>query len=78
MTAKEEQQNRELYQSNEIGSSHQDMGKPNILVPLATAVYFRGVVKILHVIHQPNYLALCTGASSTYHRQSKSSRIPTK
>ena len=60
MTAKEEQQNRELYQSNEIGSSHQDMGKPNILVPLATAVYFRGVVKILHVIHQPNYLALCT------------------
>ena len=50
-----------------------DVGQPNILVPLVTAVYFRGVVKILHVIHQPNYLA-----SSTYHRQSKSSRVPTK
>ena len=55
-----------------------DVGQPNILVPLETAVDFRGVVKILHVIHQPNYLALCTEASSTYHRQSKSSRVPTK
>ena len=55
-----------------------DVGQPNILVPLATAVDFRGVVKILHVIHQPNYLALCTANSSTYHRQSKSSRVPTK
>ena len=64
MTAREEPQNRELYQSNEIGIG--DVGPPNILVPLATAVYFRGVVKILHVIHQPNYLALCTEASSTY------------
>ena len=35
-----------------------DVGQPNNLVPLATAVYFRGVVKILHVIHQPNYLAV--------------------
>ena len=76
--AKKEQQNRELYQSNKIGRNYQDVGRPNILVPLVTAVYFRGVVKILHVIHQPNYLALCTEASSTYHRQSKSSRVPKK